>query len=95
MEEKKEKIFVDGVRFEKPREGAPEFVKGRLSFKVDEAVAFLQKHKTESGWVNADLKKSAGGKLYLELNTFVPRKREELNVSSSENYPKSEGEVAF
>lgn len=61
------------MRFEKPREGSPEFVKGRLSFKVAEVIPFLQKYETNGGWVNVDLKKSAGGKLYLELNIWKPK----------------------
>ncbi len=68
-----EKIFADGFRFEKPREGSPEFVKGRISIKVPEAITFLERHQSNAGWVNIDLKKSAGGKLYLELNTWTPK----------------------
>lgn len=70
-----EKIFADGFRFEKPREGSPEFVKGRLSIKVPEAIQFLEKHQSNAGWVNIDLKKSAKGTLYLELNTWQPKKQ--------------------
>lgn len=77
-----EKIFTNGIRFEKPREGSPDFVKGRLSFKVDEAVAFLEKYKNEKGWLNCDLKKSKEGKLYLELNQFKPKTSEEPEVDS-------------
>lgn len=72
MPEKQEKVFADGFRFEKPREGSPEFIKGRISVKVPEAIAFLQKHQNNGGWVNIDLKKSKEGKLYLELNTWQP-----------------------
>lgn len=78
MEEKKEKIFADGFRFTKPREGAPEFVKGNLNIKVAEAIAFLQKHEKNGGWVNIDLKKSAKGNLYLELNDWTPMKKEDV-----------------
>ncbi len=69
-------IFTEGIIFTKPNENAPEFIKGKLSFKVEEAVAFLKKHKSESGWVNCDLKKSREGKLYLTLNTFNKAKKE-------------------
>jgi len=65
-------VFADGIIFKRPREGAPDFVKGSLSFKVEEAVAFLQKH-VDNGWVNVDLKKSKGGKLYLQLNDWKPK----------------------
>lgn len=75
MPESKEHIWADGFKFEKPREGAPDFVKGRLSIKVPEAVAFLQKHQNNGGWVNLDLKKGASGVLYLELNTWQPEKK--------------------
>jgi hypothetical protein len=71
-----EKIFADGIMFKKPRDGAPEFVKGSLSIKVDAAVPFLQKYAKE-GWVNLDLKKSQKGTLYLQLNTWEkPQKKE-------------------
>ena len=67
-----ETIFANGIIFSKPGEKAPEFIKGKLSFKVDGAIEFLKKYKSESGWVNCDLKKSKEGKLYLALNTFKP-----------------------
>jgi len=68
---KPDPVFADGFIFKRPREGAPEFVKGALSLKVDEAIAFLQKHNS-GGWVNLDLKNSQGGKLYLQLNDWKP-----------------------
>jgi len=75
----KEKVFADGMIFKKPREGAPDFVKGAIAVKVDEFKAFLDKHNN-NGWVNIDLKKSQGGKLYLELNDWKPEKKDEINA---------------
>ena len=69
MEPKQEKIFTQGFIFKRPREGAPDFVKGAISIKVDEFIDFLSKHQND-GWVNIDLKKSREGKLYTELNTY-------------------------
>lgn len=69
-------IFTQGILFTKPHENAPDFIKGKLSFKVDEVIAFLKEHKSESGWVNCDLKKSREGKLYLTLNTFKGKKED-------------------
>lgn len=66
----KTKTFPDGIFYKKPREGAPEFVRGSLSFKVDEAVAFLQKHKNEAGYVNLDMLLSRDKQLYLALNDY-------------------------
>jgi len=68
---KPDPVFADGFIFKRPREGAPDFVKGALSIKVGEAIAFLQKHNN-AGWVNLDLKNSQGGKLYLQLNDWKP-----------------------
>ena len=66
--------FCDGMRFDPPtpitKEKAP-WIKGKLSFKVDDAVAFLLAHKNDKGWMNADLCQSKeSGKLYLKLNEY-------------------------
>ena len=63
-----EKNFADGFVF-KRNENAPEFVVGKLSVKVDEAIAWL-KNNTKNGWVNVDVKKSKGGNYYMELDTW-------------------------
>lgn len=64
--------FVDGLIFKKKKDGAPEFVKGSISMKVDELKAFLDKHNN-NGWVNADLLVSKDGqKLYFKLNDWKP-----------------------
>ncbi len=68
-----DKIFAKGMFFNKPREGAPDFVKGKIDIKVDEFLLFLKENENQKGYVNLDLKESKGGKLYLELNTFVPK----------------------
>ena len=76
------KIFADGFSF-KRRENAPEFVVGRQSIKVDEAVAFLNSN-AKNGWVNIDIKQSQKGTYYCELDTWVPKEK------SSQGYnPKS------
>lgn len=93
-----DKIFADGFRFDKPREGAPTFVKGRLSIKSPEAISFIKKY-AQGGWVNLDLKLSQGGKLYLELNTFkktestLTEEQKEEIISARERAQKSSQEV--
>ena len=63
-------VFLDGFIFKRPREGCPDFVKGEMSIKADEAIAFIQKH-TKNGWLNADLLASKDNtKLYFKLNTW-------------------------
>lgn len=72
--ENKEKIFVDGMMFKAPREGAPVWIKGSVWIKVDELKAWLDKHNTNSGGINIDLKEAKNGNLYFELNTWKPEK---------------------
>lgn len=65
------KIFATGFSF-KRNENAPDFVVGKQSIKVDEAVAFLQANQ-KNGWVNLDVKQAKGGNYYLELDTWEPK----------------------
>ena len=65
-----EKIFADGFSF-KRNENAPDFVVGRLSMKVEDAVVFL-KANAKNGWVNVDIKQAQAGNFYCELDTWTP-----------------------
>lgn len=78
-------IFADGFFFDRPREGAPEFVKGRMSIKVEEAIPFLKANVNEKGYINLDLKLSREGKLYLQLDTWKPAPKED--VAFDKNVP--------
>jgi len=69
----KNKIFAEGIIFKKPDEKTPNFVKGKISIKVAEFIAFLEKNKSGE-WVNLNVKESKGGKWYLELDTWKPDK---------------------
>jgi len=70
MENKKE--FVDGLFVNQPRENAPKFVKGSLSFAVDKFITYLQTKANAKGYVNIDLLESQEGKLYAKLNDWKP-----------------------
>lgn len=63
-----EKTFADGFVF-KRNPNAPQFVVGRLSLKVEDAVAFIQDNQ-KNGWVNLDIKQARSGNYYVELDTF-------------------------
>jgi hypothetical protein len=75
-----EKIFADGFSF-KRNENAPDFVVGRVSIKIEDAVAFMRQHE-KNGWVNLDVKQARSGNYYMELDTFEPK-------SKSNDQPKS------
>jgi hypothetical protein len=86
-----EKIFADGFSF-KRNENAPEFVIGRLSLKVDEAIAFIKEHE-KKGWVNLNIKTARSGNHYVELDTFEPKGKSEPTASAPATKKKAKAET--
>ena len=76
MSEKKEKVFADGFSF-KRNETAPDYVVGRLSLKVEDAVAFIKKHANSNGWINLSIMYGRSGNPYVELDTYEPTKQDD------------------
>lgn len=72
-----EKIFADGFSF-KRQENAPDFVIGRVSIKVDDAIAFMRKHE-KNGWVNLNAKYGRSGNPYMELDTYEPKGKQDAS----------------
>lgn len=66
-----QRTFAEGFIF-KRSEKAPDFVIGRISIKVDEAIEFLKKNQ-KNGWVNLQAKTGRSGQPYLELDTYEPK----------------------
>jgi hypothetical protein len=73
-QDQEEKVFADGFVF-KRNEKAPEFVIGRMSIKVDEAIAFIKANE-KSGWVNLQVKQARSGNYYVELDTFEAKTKD-------------------
>ena len=68
-----ENEFPKGMYYKLPAPTAPDFVKGKLSIKVAEALEYLQgKFKADQEWLNLDIKVSKQGKGYLAVNTWKP-----------------------
>jgi hypothetical protein len=61
--------FLDGFIVKNPHGNAPEFVVGKISIKVADAIKSLRENET-NGWVNLDIKKSKQGKLYAQINEW-------------------------
>jgi hypothetical protein len=78
----KEKVFADGFSF-KRRENAPDFVVGRCSIKIDDAISFLKSNE-KNGWVNLNINKAKSGSYYMELDTFEPNKKEDSAPAEAE-----------
>ena len=71
-----ETIFADGFYFKERKETDKDFVLGKMSIKVDEAIALLKTQKKKDGWVNLDILKSRDGKPYVKVDTW--EKKEEV-----------------
>lgn len=66
-----EKIFANGFSF-KRNEKAPDFVVGRLSILVEDAIFFMREHEKKR-YVNLNIKIARAGNYYIELDTYEPR----------------------
>ena len=84
MSNQKEVVFAEGFFVSEPREGAPDFVLGAMSISKDKAIAFIEEHANEKGYVNLDLLRGQSGSPYLKLNDFVPTKRDEAVVDAND-----------
>lgn len=74
-----ENIFIDGMIVKRPSEKAPDFIKANISVNAERFIEFLNTYKNVKGWLDIDLKKSKEGKLYLTLNQFKPRQKDETS----------------
>jgi len=90
-----EKIFADGFLF-KRNENAPDFVVGRMSIKVEEAIAFMKQHE-KGGWVNLGVKTARSGNYYIELDTFEAKSKEgavDKYMAKQKSAPQLNGDMA-
>lgn len=78
--------FIDGLYFDRPREGAPDFVKGRISIKAETLIAWMKENKEHlnNGFFNIDLLKSKAGKLYCKLNTYKKEDKENTELTADD-----------
>ena len=82
--------FVDGLIVKAPRDGAPDFVKGSISIKREELIAWLTKEQGE--WINLDIKESQAGKWYAAVNEWKPANQQSANqASQNRQAPDEEG----
>jgi hypothetical protein len=82
MAEQKEKVLAKGIYVEKPSTNAPDWVIAKVSFKMSDALPFLQQHENKAGYVNLDvLMTKDGSKFYAALNQFEPKKPDSLQSS--------------
>lgn len=90
-----EKKFIDGMRYNEPREKAPAWVKGHISVNAAQFLPFMEANQDERGWLNIDIKESKGGKLYLELNTYRSGSRPQQATREPDLDPPANDDLPF
>jgi len=73
-----DKVLAKGFFGKAPRSSAPSFVKGSVSVKVDEAIAFLKENVNDKGYVNIDFleNKNDSNKWNAFLNDWKPESQQ-------------------
>lgn len=66
-----DKEFPEGLIFKAPRDGAPDYVIGSISIKIDEFQGYLDTREGE--WLNLNLKRGQSGKYYAEVDNWKPQ----------------------
>jgi hypothetical protein len=65
-----ENEFPKGIMIRKPKDNAPDFIRGQISLKLDEAIPYLQSKASFNNWLNIDIKISKQGSMYLAVNNY-------------------------
>lgn len=76
--------FVNGLIVKKPHENAPDFIIGKLSFKVDEFIDTLKEHNN-NGWFNVEIKESKKGSYYAEIDNWKPNQEPQTKDESQDD----------
>ncbi len=89
--EQKQPVFAEGISFFRPKEGSPEWVKGKVTIHPQRLIKFLTENKqylSEKGFLNLDLKVSKDkSSLYFQVNTWKPEKKvEETSQGTSTGF---------
>ena len=90
MNTETEKDFVKGMIIKKPHENAPDWVKTKISIKLDEFKAWVGnavKADPSAEWINIDIKESLGGKLYAERDMWKPEQEKATAKSDHDDIP--------
>jgi len=68
--------FPQGIFIKAPADAAPDFVKGKIQMKLDEALPWI-KSKADSGeqWLSLDIKEGRSGKWYASVDTWKPKEK--------------------
>jgi len=69
-------MLAQGLYYNQPRQGAPEYVIGGLSIQRDQFQSWLTQQETdEKGYLKLDILTSREGKPYIKLNDWKPNQK--------------------
>ena len=78
-----DKVFAEGMMIKwlgpndpNRRQNAPDFILGQVSFKTEDFNRCMRDNNN-NGWINVDIKRSKGGKVYAEVDTWKPKQQQE------------------
>jgi hypothetical protein len=64
--------YTQGMIVKHPHANAPDYVKCKISIKVQEFIAWLDGATNGDEWINLNVKESRNGGLYAEHDTWKP-----------------------
>jgi hypothetical protein len=79
--------FVNGMIVKKPNSNAPEWVKAKVSIKLDDFKGWIGgfvKANPDDEWINIDIKESQKGTWYAERDTWKPEKKDSAAPAAKE-----------
>ena len=85
--------FVDGLIFKAPHPNAPDFVKMKASIKRQELINWLSSH--DDDWINVDIKESKAGKLYGQVDAWVPNETKKQSASATKTDGNFDDDIPF
>lgn len=90
--------FIDGMMWQDPHPRAPDFIKGKISVKLNQFFRFAEQHQDSRGFVQIDVKQAKNGNIYLALNEYdskAPRASEGQIEAQAVEVQEEDSEIPF
>ena len=83
-----EREFTKGIFSKAPSGNAPDFIKAKMSFRLEEAIPYLQE-KAASGeqWLNCEIRSSKAGKWFVCVDDWKPNAGADGNSFKASSIP--------